>query len=247
MNRLALFALVCAAAVIGLAFQLPMSLVLRWAKADRAGFAADELDGAIWHGRALDARLGARRLGDIAFVFHPAGLLRGRVEFGYRATGGAVEGAGVVAFSPGGLAFSARNGRLALNELNLPRLREGDVSVEDLRLDFVRGQCRSASGTVSTDALAKNAKAWNIAVPVLRGSFACVAGGAEAAMRGANSIVDVTALLRIEGDGRARVTTKIRSADPALGVGLALQGFAPSPEGYVRVDEGRWFDGSNKH
>lgn len=221
---------------------LPLSLALRWAKPERVGFSATMASGTIWNGRVTDARISNVFLGDAGMTIQPLSLLAGRPKIGFRLTGGDVSGDGSVAPRIDGAALQVRQGRLDVRNLSFPAIRAGELRFSNLAMDFRRGGCRMASGGVETDILEKLGTAWNWRAPLLKGSFACVSGAAEAPLRGDSEIGPVTSVLRVQADGVIRVTTRVQTADPIVGPLLGAAGFTQTPEGFSRVEEGRFFN-----
>ena len=232
--RLMFVAVVIALILIVATF--PMRLALAIAGADRSGLTAREVNGSVWAGELVEARLGALPLGNVAAGLSPLALLGGDVEMAFErpdlrlgALAGRLHGS-----SPRGL--SDLNGTSSLSGVL------GVVPVDQLRFEGAavrfddRGRCVSAGGriqlTVGTSIAGLDLTRG------LSGPLRCADGRAEAALTSQSGMERLT--LAFDGSGAYRAQFAIQADDPAMAAALSVIGFRPSNGRFVLVSTGRF-------
>lgn len=223
---------------LGLALALPLSLPLRlaldWLQLPRHGLAAREAAGSVWSGRLRGASWRGQALGDLQLALQPLPLLGGtralriadetrslRLLQGRRNGVDRVEGA----FAANGLAGLPGVGV----ELRFARFA----------LVFAGDRCLRAEGAVQASLTWPGHES---ASAVLAGSPQCAERAAVLPLRSGAGSVRIEAELRIEADGRYRMQTVVRDADPVIAQALREGGFQESPGGYSRSVDGTLAD-----
>lgn len=230
-GRTALFGATLALCLLAL---VPLRLVLGMVGIGDLGLTARRVDGAVWAGRLIEARVGDVALGDTdaRLAFLPLLVGRARVELdgrGLRPLHGAVTVARH-AFGIDDVTASLVTGQL-FSPLPVVALDLDDVSVR-----FRDGQCAAAEGRVRAT-LAGEAAGVPLP-PVLSGPARCDAGALLLPLTSAAGTE--TASLRVFGDGRYRAEFGLRAADPAVATRLERAGFIGGAQGYRLGVEGRF-------
>lgn len=225
------FVVVLAVALIAL---MPMRAAAGLIGLDRMGLAAGSVTGSVWKGRLQSASFRGAALGDVAAGVDPLALFTGTTRLHLdMAAGRAVlvkngERAGVV----------DADLRIPLSLFPTAVPLPGTLTTDDLTAGFLGGRCVRAEGKVSADALQRTALLGE-GGSALTGVPACDAGALVLPLRGRTQSANVELVLRIEGDGRYRMDTKVDTADPKLQSTLSLAGFVPAAGGRARTDQGR--------
>jgi len=216
----------------------PLGLGLRLAGAAQTGLAAEQAVGTIWSGELRRAHFGATPLGTVKLGLQPLSVLSGspQLSLDLRTRGASLEGAVALGALRGVSNFSV-DGPLDALPLRTPAALRASVRLSDATLLFQGPACKRASGRLLLEAqVTTGAGAW--AAPPLAGQWRCEAGAAVAALAGEADGTTVSMLVRVQGDGRYGFETKVNAVDPKVLAGLLAAGFAPGPDGYVRLDEG---------
>lgn len=233
-NLSLLFAGVLALVLIGTA---PLALALRLAGAEARGLSAARVSGSVWNGRLEDASFQGAPLGEVQLGLDPAGLVMGGGRFRF-VLEGPVSGRGLA---------QLRGARLGFPQLDLsgptsafaPGLPfAARVRLEGVEAQFHDGACRRAGGRVLLDEIALGRGA---PLPGLQlsGPVACRAGAWTADLAGQAAGVNVEADVRIDGAGRYRLVTQVRTTDPTIEAALGLSGFERTLDGFRRTDHGQ--------
>lgn len=72
------------AALVAMAVLTPLRMALVWIKADALGLSAAGVEGGVWDGRLVDARLAGAPLGDVSVGLNPVALIGGAVRLEVR-------------------------------------------------------------------------------------------------------------------------------------------------------------------
>lgn len=231
---------ILAAVVIGLILivaTFPMRLALAWSGAERSGLSAREVNGSVWAGELIEARLGALPLGDVTASLSPLALLGGDVELAFErpdprlgALSGRLHGS-----NPRGIADLTGTTSLSggLGMIPVDNLRFEGVAV---RFDE-RGRCVASSGrlqlTVGTSIAGLDLSRG------LSGPLRCVEGRAQAALASQSGMERLT--LGFDGSGAYRAQFAINvDRDPAMAAVLTALGFRAGNGGFVLVSSGRF-------
>ena len=132
------------AALVGL---MPLRIVLGWAG---GAMSARYVDGPVWWGRAYDLRIGPVPVGTVDAGLRPLPLLIGRAETWLERPGGTGQAPlrARIGAGGGGLHLADANGSLPLPE-DLGQLPASTIGFDQFEVDFAKGQCRSASGSLT--------------------------------------------------------------------------------------------------
>ncbi|WP_260582354.1 type II secretion system protein N [Sphingopyxis sp. PET50] len=235
MRRRLIFAAVAVALLLIVA-TFPMRLALAMAGAEGSGLTAREVNGSVWAGELIEARLGALPLGNVQASLSPLALLGGDVEMAFKRPdprlgdlAGRLHGS-----NPRGL--SDLNGTSSLSG------GLGMVPVDSLRFEGTavrfdeRGRCVSAAGRIQL----------NVGTSIagldlsrgLSGPLRCADGRAEAALTSQSGMERLT--LGFDGSGAYRAQFAIQADDPAMAAALSAIGFRPGNGGFVLVSTGRF-------
>jgi general secretion pathway protein N len=210
---------------------LPLPLALDWLELPRFGLAAREAEGSLWSGRLRGASWRGQALGDLQLALQPLPLLSGtralriegearslRLLQGRRNGVDGVEGA-FAADGPSGLPGVGV-------ELQFTRFA----------LVFAGNRCLRAEGALQASLT------WpghDSASAVLSGSPQCAERAAVLPLRSAGGSARIEAEVRIEADGRYRMQSVVRDADPAVSAVLRQAGFVAGPAGLSQTRDGR--------
>lgn len=226
------------ALVVALVVGFPLRLALGSSAPE--GFSAERVRGSVWAGVAEGAQVGGVSLGDLRLGLDPLGVVSGGLGLRFSSSG-ALAAQGVARFGGGGWSVEDLGGDAPIAALATGAPLEGSVIVDGVRVRFARGRCLEARGDISTDALTRSGAALSWRGPELAGAFACAEdGSALAEMTGEDGRAAAAVTLKLFGDGRVSLETKILPKDDALAQVLPLAGFAPGPQGFSRLDEGRF-------
>lgn len=143
-RALPVLAAVFVAALVAL---MPLRIVLGWAG---GALSARYVDGPVWWGRAYDLRLGPVPVGTVDAGLRPLPLLIGRPEIWVERPRGTREAPLRARIGGGrdGLRLTDANGSLPLPE-GLGQLPASTIGFDQFAVDFAKGQCRSASGSLT--------------------------------------------------------------------------------------------------
>jgi general secretion pathway protein N len=226
-----IFIVVLAVALIAF---MPMRAAAGLISLDRMGLAAGSVTGSVWSGRLQDASFRGSPLGDVAAGVDPLALFTGTTRLRLEMASGRA----VLVKNGGraGLVDADLQIPLALFPTAVPL--PGTLSTQDLTAGFLDGRCVRAEGKVSADVLQRTGLLGE-GGSALSGIPACGAGALVLPLRGRTQSAVVELVLRIEGDGRYRMDTKVDTADPRLQSTLSLAGFVPAAGGRARTDQGR--------
>lgn len=215
----------------------PLRVALAWSGASDAGVTARAVNGTIWSGELIDARLGLLPLGTIRASLSPLALLGGRTEMAFSR---ADDRLGALA---GRLHGSNPRGVSDVNGTSVMAGALGMIPVDTIRFEgsTVRfdgaGRCASATGRIQ---LSVNAPIAGLDLSRgLSGPLSCANGRAQAALASQSGMERLT--LSFDGGGayRARFAINV-DRDPAMATALAALGFQPGPGGYVLTTSGRF-------
>lgn len=209
-----------------------------------AGLSAERVEGTVWNGRLIGARLRGLDLGDVEARVSAIGLLSGRLDARLAASQRGLNGR--VSRSGEQTRIDALTGAVSLSQLGtgLP----GSLQFDGLSVTFEGPTCRTASGRVSSDGATQLLARYGLEAPVLTGEARCRQGDLLLPLAGAGSGLTVRADLAIQGDGRFSLDMVVRVDDPALAEvvaveiarsGAAAGGFRPGAEGLTLTLEGR--------
>jgi general secretion pathway protein N len=193
------------------------------------------VQGAVWSGELVDARLGALPLGTIRASLSPIALLAGRTEMAFTRADDRL----------GPLAGRLHGGREAgasdVNGVTALAGGLGMIPVDTIRFEGVTlrfdaaGQCAVAGGRLHL----------SVAAPIagldlsrgLSGPLTCVNGRAQAALASQSGMERLT--LSFDGGGayRARFAINV-DRDPTMAAALSAMGFKAGPGGFSLTSSG---------
>ena len=233
-RRLILAAILIALIVIVATF--PMRPALAMAGAERSGLTAREVNGSVWAGELIEARLGALPLGNVKASLSPLALLGGDVELAFNRPdprlgelSGRLHGS-----NPRGLSnlsgTTSLSGGLGVVPVDSLRFEGVEVRFDD------RGRCTTANGriqlTVGTSIAGLDLTRG------LAGTLRCVEGRAQTALTSQSGMERLT--LSFDGSGAYRAEFAITADDPAMAAALSAIGFRVAGNGFVLVSSGRF-------
>lgn len=215
----------------------PMRLALGLSGATDAGVTAREVNGSVWSGELVDARLGALPLGTVRASLSPLALLGGRTELAFAR---ADERLGALA---GRLYGSDPRGMSDVNGVTSLSGGFGLIPVDTIRFEGATarfdeaGKCVEAGGrlqlTVGTTIAGLDLSRG------LSGPLRCAGGRAQAALASQSGMERLT--LSFDGSGAYRAGLAINvDRDPAMAAALAALGFKAGSGGFVLTSSGRF-------
>ena len=235
MRRRVLFAAILIALILIVA-TFPMRLALAMAGAENSGLTAREVNGSVWAGELIEARLGALPLGNVKASLSPFALLGGDVDLAFRRPdprlgelSGRLHGS-----NPRGLSdlsgTTSLSGGLGLVPVDSLRFEGAEVRFDE------RGRCTKASGrlqlTIGTSIAGLDLSRG------LTGPLRCAEGRAQAVLASQSGMERLT--LGFDGSGAYRAEFAINADDPAMAAALSAIGFRAGAGGFVLVSSGRF-------
>lgn len=165
----------------GLVLFTPLAVVLRLSGSEAFGVKWSSVTGTLSGGRVSQLRANGDLIGDAEFALRPSGLLRLVLEYSVTWSGPAGKGTGRIKAGPGGH-LSLSDFRVDLSLAEMPGLASwirhsgGQASLQGEMIRFSEGRCKAARGTVSSDALNRNAAYLGPGWSDLSGDLRCEAG-----------------------------------------------------------------------
>lgn len=226
--------------LIALVTLLPLRLVLGWAGIGDEGLTARRVDGSIWAGRLVEARIGDAPLGDLDARLSPLPLLLGRARLvlDSRLDEPRRTVHGAVTTSRHGFGIEGMSANVGVGRLFAP-LPVTTLDLDGVTVRFRDEACDMAEGRVRATLSSEAGGAFGgVALPAsLAGSVRCdgpallvpltSTGGGEAVS------------LRVTSDGRYHADFTLQPPDPATAQRLQAAGFVEAAGGYRLTVEGR--------
>ena len=219
---------------------LPLRLVLGWVGVGDQGLSARRVDGSIWAGRLVEARIGDAGLGDLAARVAPSRLLVGEARLVLDsvadAPGGTVHGATITSRHVIGLSGMTANvgvgrlfGPLPVTALDLDRVT---ILFRDDACDRAEGRVRA------TLAVGGGGITGGLPLPAsLAGSVRCDGAALLVPLTSAGGGESVA--LRVTADGLYHADLTLQPPDPATAARLRAAGFVEAAGGYRLSVQGR--------
>jgi general secretion pathway protein N len=235
MRRRVIFAALLIALIV-IAATFPMRLALSLAGAERSGLTAREVNGSVWAGELIEARLGALPLGNVQASLSPLALLGGDVELAFARPDARL---GELA---GRLHGSNPRGVSDLNGTTSLSGGLGLVPVDSLRFEGAtirfdeRGRCTAASGRLQLS-VGTSIAGLDLSRG-LSGPLRCADGRAQAVLTSQSGMERLT--LGFDGSGAYRAEFAITADDPTMASVLSALGFRAGNGGFVLVSTGRF-------
>ncbi|PWE17108.1 hypothetical protein DDZ18_10440 [Marinicauda salina] len=208
-----------------------------------AGVEADHVTGPVWNARAYRVRFAGQPFAeaDLALAFLP--LLTGAARLEAELRDESALGRGTLVARPGALTLT--DASLAAEIRRLPGLAElpapqtERVYAEIERLTFRDGRCEGASGTISTQLLARLGGRYDVALPEITGAFGCAGEAVAVTFEGASAALDLTGSVRLDADGY-RWTAEAGTEEPGVIAVLIALGFEETGAAWRAEGEGSY-------
>ena len=161
--------------LVALVVLLPLRLVLGWAGIGDEGLSARRVEGSVWSGRLVEARIGDASLGDLAAHVSPLALVAGKarlaldsiVDVPQRTVHGSVE-TGRHAIGIAGMTANVGVGRL------FAPLPVATLDLDDVTVRFADEACQTAQGRVRATLAGATGAFGGVALPAsLAGGVRC--------------------------------------------------------------------------
>ena len=210
------------AALVGL---MPLRIVLGLAG---GAMSARYVDGPVWWGRAYDLRIGPVPGGTVDAGLRPLPLLIGRAERWLERPAGSGEAPlrARIGAGGGGLHLADANGSLPLPE-GLGQLPASTIGFDQFEVDFAKGQCRSASGSLTVTLAPVS-----VLMPrplSLTGKARCQDGALVVPMADGGGMAHL--LLKVAGTGSWTADLSLAGLPVEISGPLVDQGFSARPGG----------------
>jgi general secretion pathway protein N len=193
--------------------QVPLKMAVETMHLGKFGLTASEIDGNLWSGHLLNARLGKVPLGDVSSDMSLADLAKGRVKLVITGTDPVSQLKGAFGYGIGGAGVEGFN--LGVSGLQgAPMMPRAKLVLDGLTAHFPGGECAEAS--MSGPALCREGK--------LVFDMASDSGHEQE-------------VITILSANSYRVRALIKSAPPALAGRLQSAGFVATSEGFVYEGE----------
>ncbi|MEM8617880.1 MAG: type II secretion system protein N [Pseudomonadota bacterium] len=238
-RRLFLVLIFVLVAIVSAVAFTPLGFLLNRAGLDAYGVGWSQVDGTLGQGRIDGLYVGAQPVGDVTLTLRPLSLLRLQPTYDVQWSGSGGRGRAVISVLSR-RELSASDIRLQHNlavieGLALPiRAMGGQLQVRDGLVQLTRTGCTQASGTLSTDILARAAGQYGRTFGQFEGPLSCDAGQFILAMKARSEeadAVDFNAQASLLGSVNARVSVQTPSAE----IGLALSQFGFQRRGDLLV------------
>jgi general secretion pathway protein N len=206
--------------------QVPLKMAVETMHLGKFGLTASEIDGNLWSGHLLNARLGKVPLGDVSSDMSLADLEKGRVKLVITGTDPVSQLKGAFGYGIGGAGVEGFN--LGVSGLQgAPMMPRAKLVLDGLTAHFPGGECAEASGSARVS---------------LSGAAAGMSG--PALCREGKLVFDMASdsgheqeVITILSANSYRVRALIKSAPPALAGRLQSAGFVATSEGFVYEGE----------
>jgi general secretion pathway protein N len=230
--------------VIALLVLLPLRLVLGWANIGEQGLSAVRVDGSVWAGRLVEARIGDAALGDLDARVSPLALLGGevRLRLDSRVDGAGRTVHGAVVAGRHVLGIAGMTADVGVGNLLAP-LPVTTLALDGVTVRFRDEGCDTAEGRVRATLAgavggAVDGPAGGLPLPgSLSGAIRC--DGAALLVPLVSTGGGEAVALRITADGRYHADFTLRPSDPAVAARLGAAGFVAGPGGWRLSVEGR--------
>ncbi|MEO1657665.1 MAG: type II secretion system protein N [Pseudomonadota bacterium] len=206
--------------------RLPLAVPLSFAELP---FESRGITGTVWNGTIHGIVVEDEAVGDLGVRLKAVPLLLGRIEADADLRGSGIDVSGGVALSMRTIALENVNASIELERLRLrdtlgQRLR-GTLDAQVQEVVFVGGDCRRASLSASTDALAESLGAFASRGFAISGEGRCEEGDLQLPMAGAGPDAEVEVMLTLSGDGEYSSTLAVIPQRTDLGLFLLNFGF----------------------
>lgn len=218
--------------LLALVLMAPLRMVLGWTNADAAGLSARRVEGTVWSGRLHGAVYRGVALGEVRAGLDP---LRAGLRL---AADGELSGHGVVKLRKQGLALSGVDATLPLSRLAGGLPFDGELALDDVRVDFRAGACRAAAGRVALTSVRVRGLDQPIPGLQLAGTAACKDGAFVLPLAGTGGGVAVETIFKLDGGGRYEAVTRLQATDPVALAAISASGFERGLDGFTRTDRG---------
>lgn len=217
------------AAVAVAMLSMPPLQLLASRLADR-GLVAREAHGSLWHGHLRGAGWRGIALGDLGLRLQPLPLLAGTRALQLR---GKSLSARLLQGRRNGV--EGADGRIALGEAEMIAGLRAEAEFSGFTLVFEGDRCTHAAGRLQ---LRLSPAGAGRELLLLSGAPSCADRIGVVELRSQEGGSRVEASLRIDADGRYRLQSLVRDADPVIARALREGGFQESPGGYSRSVDG---------
>jgi general secretion pathway protein N len=213
-----------AAVLLSLLVTWPLSAAFQMFGLDKVGVSARSLRGPVWWGGAEELEVAGVRLGTVDVFLNPFALLIGRARIDIARNAGKPDDiAGGITMGFGSRSFDDVTGTLPLAEALAP-LPVSRIEFEKFTAQFSGGLCAKAEGRarIRVSLLATGLNLAN----GLAGDARC--DGDALLMPLVSQSGQERLDVRVKANGSFEATMRIKTTDPQLAVGLALNGFRPA-------------------
>jgi len=223
-----LVAAICAA----IAFT-PLGFVLERSGLAQMGAGWAQSEGTLMRGRISGLHVQGQMVGDVSLKLRPMSLLRFSPTYDVQWGGAGGRGTGTIALS--GQTLIATDVTLQQSLSSLEGLAQpvraigGDVRLDNGAMTIDRVGCKSASGTISTDALSKFAAQYGRQFGNLSGPLGCDTGNVMLTLSGRSEAAEtVDILARTSFLGQSSFDVKVGTQDGEVRFLLSQLGFVES-------------------
>ncbi len=240
MKRIIIFLVLALLVGAGAALSmLPMSMVAEFAAKQAPALKYAEATGSVWDGKLTKVVYGTQKIGDLSVKADLLQAFTGKAAANVSFARDKLTGSAGIAWPIGGKEVALSNVKVGGPVGMAPGIPQvvavggGTFTLELKDLKFAGDVCRSASGEVWTDALAKvNDKGW--IGPELRGPVTCTNGKVQVEATGkAPTGEDVIAFMTITPKLDMEMTASVMNAQGAAAAAFTDMGFKPEGNALV--------------
>lgn len=194
------------------------------------GLVAREASGSLWHGRLRGAGWRGVALGDLGLRLQPLPLLAGTRALQLRS-----ESLSARLLQGRRNGVDGADGRLALGTADMSAGLQAEAEFSGFALVFEGDRCAQAAGRLQ---VRLSPAGGDRELILLSGTPACADRIGVIELRSQAGGSRVEASMQIDADGRYRLQSLVRDADPVIARALREGGFQQSPGGYSRSIDG---------
>ena len=237
MRRLLLSSVFIGAFAFAAVANAPLSFVMKASGLDAKGISWQQARGSLWHGQIMRLTIKGDQAGAIEGDFSLIRFVRGQPAHLLRWSGPFGHGSAFAGFSRDGVRLKDGRASARFDATRISAIfpaQDVSLHLSDVSMELGRDGCRSASGNVSTDALAHISAAYGATWPELTGFLSCEQGELVISVKGqAADGTQIAAKAYLKGGGQLELWDVPDSKTNAL----LIAGFTNEAGKYVYLQQ----------
>lgn len=191
------------------------------------GARAALIQGSVWDAGFWRVQIGNTYIAQGRAQMRAGALLSGKAAFDVTIADPSLRGDGVAILSLGGMSLEDADITVGLSRFalasGLPPGQTARIEVEDIRFDG-EGRCVEARGEVSSAALMSAGESFDVALPMISGTFLCSGDQLALQLEGSNSQISLDGQIVFASSG-ARWRVEARASEREIVTALSILGF----------------------